>query len=443
MQIILLCGGSGQRLWPLSNPIRSKMFLELLPSPDGGIESMIGRVCRQLFQQGLGESALFITHQYQTGLTKRYTNNCIPVIGEPWKRGTFTAAALGTLFLHYQGKLKSDETICVAPADMYADDDFFGHFHAFPDILKDSQADIALLGTRPTYPSDQYGYILSGSGNSTVYTPVIGFQEKPEIAQAEKLIQQQALWNCGVFAFSVQFMLTYLEQMGLPTDYNNFLALYPHLPVRSFDKEVVEHTSKLVVTRHDGEWRDLGSWESLTGKLPCSVIGEGGIWGETTNTHVINELKVPLYVIGVSDIVAIASPDGILVAQKDQANEIKEIVASPSNPPLYGETQWGSYSILDVTEDVEASVSTAITLKLTILPNHSTHEHCCEHLYKIWTIVSGRGEVMLDHTVQPAAAGDVFTIPRGVCHEIRAFTAMNWIEVRKGKGILDETIYVG
>lgn len=81
MHTILLCGGSGQRLWPLSNRVRSKMFLELLPSPEGGQESMIGRVCRQLDRCGLGESALFVTHQDQMALTRRFTNNRYPVIG--------------------------------------------------------------------------------------------------------------------------------------------------------------------------------------------------------------------------------------------------------------------------------------------------------------------------------------------------------------------------
>ncbi|MDQ0195061.1 sugar phosphate nucleotidyltransferase [Paenibacillus wynnii] len=440
MHTLLLCGGSGQRLWPLSNPIRSKMFLELLPAPDGGLESMIGRVCRQLSGQGLGESALFITHQDQTGLTKRYTKDCYPVIGEPWKRGTFTAAALGSLHLHSTGKAKLNDTICVAPADMFADDNFFGHFHTFPEVLKASQADIVLLGTRPTYPSDQYGYILPGDAASMEYTSVNRFEEKPDSARAKLLIQQNALWNCGVFAFSLQFMLSYLKQIGLPVDFDEFVALYPHLPIRSFDKEVVERTGKLAVIRHEGDWRDLGSWDTLTEQLRDPIVGKGGTLGETINTHIINELDVPLYVIGVSNIVAIASPDGVLIANKVQANGIKEIIGSHSMTPVYGETQWGSYCILDTTDNDEDII---VTLKLTILPNHKTQELCSKYSNKIWTVVAGSGELILDGLVHPARVGDIFTVAKGVIHEIRAFTAMEWIEVRMGNGSINEAIYSG
>ncbi|MCL6604912.1 MAG: mannose-1-phosphate guanylyltransferase [Paenibacillus sp.] len=440
MHTLFLCGGSGQRLWPLSNPIRSKMFLELLPAPDGGLESMIGRVCRQLTQQGLGESALFITHQDQTGLTRRYTKDCYPVIGEPWKRGTFTAAALGSLHLYSTGKAKLDDTICVAPADMFADDNFFNHFHAFPNILKASQADIALLGTRPTYPSDQYGYILPGLAATTEYTPVERFEEKPDPARAQLLIQQNALWNCGVFAFSLEFMLSYLRQIGLPIDYDEFIAVYPQLPVRSFDKELVERTAKLAVIRHEGDWRDLGSWDTLTEQLRNPIVGKGGLSGETSNTNIINELDVPLYVIGVSNIVAIASPDGVLVANKVQANEIKEIIGSHSTHPFYGETQWGSYCILDKTGSEENVV---ITLKLTILPDHNTRDLCSQYSSKIWTVLAGSGEVILDGSVHPARIGDIFTVAKGVIHEIRAFTDMEWIEVRIGTASKDEAIYTG
>ncbi|KGE16990.1 sugar phosphate nucleotidyltransferase [Paenibacillus wynnii] len=438
MHTLFLCGGSGQRLWPLSNPIRSKMFLELLPAPDGGLESMIGRLCRQLSGQGLGESALFITHQDQMGLTRRYTKDCYPVIGEPWKRGTFTAAALGCLHLYSRGKAKLDDTICVAPADMFADDNFFGHFHAFPEILKASQADIALLGTRPTFPSDQYGYILPRLAATTQYTLVERFEEKPDLARALLLIQQNALWNCGVFAFSLKFMLSYLKQIGLPIDFDKFIAVYPQLPVRSFDKELVERTAKLAVIRHEGDWRDLGSWDTLTEQLRNPVVGKGGISGETSNTHIINELDVPLYVIGVPNIVAIASADGILVANKVQANAIKEIIRSHSTTPLYGETQWGSYCILDTTGNEENVV---VTLKLTLLPAHNTPELCSRYSSKIWTVLAGSGEVILDGLVHPTRVGDVFTVARGVIHEIRAFTAMEWIEVRVGKGSIDEAIY--
>ncbi|WP_379134258.1 sugar phosphate nucleotidyltransferase [Paenibacillus sp. sgz500958] len=438
MHTILLCGGSGQRLWPLSNRIRSKMFLNLLPAPEGGAESMIGRVCRQLNNTGIGESALFVTHQEQLGLTQRYTKGDFPVLGEPYKRGTFTAAALGAVYLHSTGKADLRDTLCVAPADMYADDEFFRLFHEFRDILAASKADIALLGTRPTHPSDQYGYIVPGNKNSMGYSPVLRFEEKPNPERAQALIQQNALWNCGVFAFSLSFILTYLKAAGLPTEYDAFTALYPELPVRSFDKEVVEQNSNTVVLRHTGVWQDLGSWDSLTEQLSSTIVGNGSVSGCSRNTHIVNELNTPIHVIGVSDIVAIGSADGVLIANKAKANEIKEVMGSPAKCPWYGETYWGSYCILDCAA---TGVEDVITLKLTLLPGHSMQEMVCEHRQKIWTVLNGFGEFRLNGSVMPVQAGEVISISRGDRHGMIAGTSMELTEVRFGDKLAAQAVY--
>ncbi|QQZ59339.1 mannose-1-phosphate guanylyltransferase [Paenibacillus sonchi] len=427
MHTILLCGGSGQRLWPLSGRIRSKMFLELLPAPDGGKESMIGRVCRQLDHAGLGASALFVAHEDQLALTRRHTRNRYPVIGEPHKRGTFTAAALGALYLHSAGKAKPEDTLCVAPADMYTDDAFFDCFHRFPDILADSQAELVLLGTRPTHPSDQYGYIIPGSAGPGAYAPVLSFQEKPDSARAVELIQQQALWNCGIFAFRLSFMLSHLERMGLPAEPAAFTDLYPGFPVRSFDQEVAERSRKAVVLRHEGEWRDLGSWDAMTARLTDPVIGEGGIWGSSRDTHIVNDLGIPLHVIGVSGIIAAGSPEGILIAGKGEANAIKDILQQAAEEPRYGETGWGSYTVLDRTFSGPELI---LTLALSLLPGHDLPELQCQHTGKSWVIVSGQGEIMLNGLPAAVQTGGIFTIARGDSHGIRAFTALKLIEIR-------------
>lgn len=438
MHTILLCGGSGQRLWPLSNRIRSKMFLKLLPAPDGGTESMIGRVCRQLDHCGLGESVLFVTHQDQIALTRRHTRNGYPVIGEPSKRGTFTAAALGALYLHSTGTAKPEDTIVIAPADMYADEGFFHLFHQFTDILADSGADLVLLGTRPAHPSDQFGYIVPGRGSTPVYSPVMSFEEKPDPSRAEELIRANALWNCGVFACSLRFLLSQLEQMGLPAELGAFTDLYPGFPVRSFDQEVAEKNSKAVVLRHEGEWRDLGSWETLTGQLPGPVMGKGGIWEDCRHTHIVNELNIPLHVIGVSDIIAVGSPEGILIAGKKEANSIKEILQESPEEPSYVETEWGSFTVLDRSANGSELV---LTIQLSLLPHHEIQEMPCRHSRKSWMIVSGEGEVIQNDVAAPAKAGDTFTISRGETHGVKASGALRLIELRIVDAEDDRAVY--
>ncbi|UQZ36167.1 mannose-1-phosphate guanylyltransferase [Paenibacillus sp. PK3_47] len=439
MHTILLCGGSGQRLWPLSGPVRSKMFLKLLPAPGGGTESMIERVCRQLENSSLSPSALFVAHEDQTSLVRRYTGNRYEVLGEPHKRGTFTAAALAAVYLYASRKAKPEDTICVAPADMYADDGFFQCFHQFTDILSASQAELVLLGTRPAHPSDQYGYILPEKpGGNTAYSPVLSFEEKPDSSKAGELIRSGALWNCGVFAFRLGFMLSHLEQMGLPAEPAAFTALYPGFPVRSFDKEIAERTRKAAVLRHEGEWRDLGSWDTLTARLQQTVTGPGGIWGNSGNTHIVNDLKLPMIVIGVPDIVAVGSPDGILIAGKQEANAIKDIVHPPSAEAGYGETAWGHYMVLDRTGN-EGEV--VLTVKLFLLPGHEMPEMPCLHSGKHWVILSGHGEVVLNGLAQAARSGDSFTVNGGDLHGIRAFAAMELLEIRRDDRTEEVAVY--
>ncbi|WP_405115247.1 sugar phosphate nucleotidyltransferase [Paenibacillus sp. FSL K6-1217] len=440
MHTILLCGGSGQRLWPLSGSIRSKMFLPLLPAPGGGTESMIGRVCRQLAQAGLDESLLFVAHQEQVALTQRHTGSNYPVIGEPYKRGTFTAAAFGALHLLAAGKAQPEDIICIAPADMFADDDFFRQFLQFEAILDASQAELLLLGTRPVYPSEQYGYIVPAQEDSgALYAPVISFAEKPDRARAQELIQQQALWNCGVFAFRLGFLQKHLERLELPAGFAALSALYPGLPVRSFDKEVAERCTKAVTIRHEGEWSDLGSWDTLTDRLPAQVIGIGGLWGECGDSYLINELEVPLHVIGVSGIVAIAGPEGILIADRMEAHLIKDILMEHSAKEMrYGETGWGSYTVLDRES---GGAGLVLTIMLTLLPDHHLPEMICPHSAKTWMIVSGHGEVTVNGHTSAASAGGSYTVARGQRHAVSAFSAMKLIEVRMSEAGDDGKVY--
>lgn len=439
MHTILLCGGSGQRLWPLSGSIRSKMFLPLLPAPGGGTESMIGRVCRQLGQAGLDESLLLVAHQEQIALIQRYTGSKYPVTGEPCKRGTFTAAALGALHLLAAGKAQPEDILCIAPADMFADDDFFRQFHQFEALLADSEAELLLLGTRPSYPSEQYGYIVPSLESSCGYAPVLTFAEKPDKVKALELMREQALWNCGVFAARMSFLLEHLERLGLPVEFAALTVQYPELPVRSFDKEVAERSTKAVVVRHEGEWSDLGSWDTLTDRLPSQVIGAGGLWGECGDSYLINELELPLHVIGVSGIVAIAGPEGILIADKKDANTIKDILAENSvTEPRYGETGWGSYTVVDRESDGSRLVLTAM---LTLLPGHELPEMTCEHCAKSWMIVSGHGEVTVNGATSAACAGGSYTIARGQQHTVSAWSAMKLIEVRISEAGEDGKVY--
>ena len=120
------------------------------------------------------------------------------------------------------------------------------------------------------------------------------FTEKPDEGKAKELIEQGALWNCGVFAFKLGFLISILEEKGLPTSIMmNYLTNMINLPKISFDYEVVEKTENTVVIPYEGYWKDLGTWNTLTEEMITDQIGKGIVQEDSINTHLINELRYP------------------------------------------------------------------------------------------------------------------------------------------------------
>lgn len=439
MRIVLLCGGSGKRLWPLSNDIRSKVFLRLLTTEDGVKESMIERICRQLDEAGLLQSSCIVTHHSQAEITRRYVGDNIPIISEPFKRGTFTAVALAASYLHEKLQTDPDETICILPADTYVDTAFFRLLHRFPDVLGRSKAELALLGTKPVQPSDQFGYIVPALPKADgEYAFVRRFIEKPNKRTARRLMAQQAMWNCGVFAFPLRFMLTYLKDKGHPVQIAEWLANYEQLPEASFDREVVETTLPVVAMEYGGHWTDLGSWMALTGHMKDRVIVLGHISDDSADTHLINELPYPIEIIGVPGIIAAASTDGILIASKEHAHRIKERLALAPQIPMYEEKRWGSCRILSYGTDA-SGVETMIK-QVRLAAGMSTSYHIHHRRQELLTVVMGSAEVILEEQRYRLNAGDVLRIPAGAKHGIKAITPLELVEVLLGSDLAQENI---
>ncbi|GGG17033.1 sugar phosphate nucleotidyltransferase [Paenibacillus abyssi] len=439
MRIVLLSGGSGKRLWPLSNEIRSKIFMKVLPTAEGINESMIQRVCRQLKEVGLDSSSLIVTHKSQVDITIHHVGSQMPIIAEPSKRGTFHAVALTAAYLHSRLQTDPRETICFIPVDLFAETAFIERFLRFPAVLQQSQAELALLGTRPTFPSDQYGYIVPAADNGAEYYRVEQFAEKPDVNKALALINQNALWNCGIFAFPLSFMLSWLDKKGLPVVYEEMLSRYEHLSEVSFDKEVVEQSRHAVVMPYDGFWNDLGSWEALVQQLESPVIGSGTISEDSINTHLVNELAVPVHVVDVPNIIVASSNDGILVASKKSSNRIKEILPKTRPKPMYVEKRWGSSRVLDHSGENGQDIA-ALTKKIEMLPGQNLSYQQHQKRKEVWVVLSGIGEIMLDGKLSPVQPGDIFQISSGTKHGIKAVTPLVIIEVQIGTDLTEDDI---
>ncbi|MEK0316231.1 sugar phosphate nucleotidyltransferase [Cohnella sp. 56] len=461
MKIVLLSGGSGKRLWPLSNDSRSKQFLKVLKNPDGEPESMIQRVWRQIGDAGLGNDAYVATGRSQVEILYGQLGSDVRLIAEPERRDTFPAIALAATYLYAMEGISLSETVVVMPVDPYVDDRFFTELGRLEGALAASGADLALIGVQPTYPSEKYGYIVpapeGGAGAAAKpaaaagyadgeqasaadrpYHTVRGFREKPSKADAEAMIAQGAMWNCGVFAFKLDFLINILIAHELPIQYEEMARRYGSLPKISFDYEVVEKANRIAAVRYDGAWKDLGTWNTLTEEIAAPLTGKGLISAHTTNAHVINELEVPIAVLGLSDVIVAASPDGILVADKSLSPLVKDMLKSSEQRPMYEERRWGRYRVLDYA--VYPDGREVLTKRIFIAAGRNLSYQYHSLRDEVWTVMAGRGTFVIDGRLQTVAAGDVLQIPKECRHSVLAESDLEIIEVQTGTMLIEEDI---
>ena len=439
MKVILLSGGSGRRLWPLSNDSRSKQFLKLLESDEGILESMTERVWRQLRQVGLSESTIITTGKSQLDILQNQLGMDIPIIAEPDRRDTFAAIALSSVYLYSRVGINLDEVVTILPIDSYVDNKFYEYIKNIENVLLESEAALALVGVKPTYPSSKYGYILpkSTAENKEIFQ-VSHFVEKPDEAYALHLIEKNALWNCGVFSFKLNFIISILQKMNLPLQYEELLKHYHSIPKNSFDYEVVEKVSQIIALQYDGEWKDLGTWNTLSEEMSTNQIGKGLLDSNTVNTHLINELDIPIAVVGIPNAVVVASPDGILVADKHSSTEIKTLISDISQRPMYEERRWGWYKVLDYIKYDDGNEVLTKRIGLTRGKNLSYQKHFKRS--EVWTVVKGEGEFVLNEIIHHVREGSVLEIPIGARHAIKAVKDLEFIEVQKGTELIEEDI---
>ena len=435
LQLILLSGGSGKRLWPLSNDSRSKQFLKVLPSEKNSNKhiSMLQRVWQQIQKANLAEHTIISTSKSQVDMISSQLGSDIPLVIEPSRRDTYPAISLASLYLYSNKGMNPDEIVVVMPVDPYVEDEFFHHIKSLEKVVHHSNADLALVGIEPTFPSEKYGYIVPDYSQKTSiersYRTVSYFKEKPNLEVAEQLLLEGGLWNGGVFAFKLGFILNFLKAQGQLLNYEEMLKEYSRLPKNSFDYEVVEKIKNIVVAPYKGEWKDLGTWNTLTEEMDTHLIGKGSISSDCENVHLINELDIPVSVLGLSDLVVAVSPDGILVSDKKASPRVKEIANQFDNRPMYEERRWGWYRVLDFTKFNETEVLTK-RIGVTASKNLSYQKHF--HRSEVWTIISGKGLFVLNGKIKGIQVGDVLRIPVGALHGIKAITDLELIEVQMG-----------
>lgn len=426
MNIILLSGGSGKRLWPLSNDIRSKQFIKIFRTRSGNYESMVQRVFRQIKTVNPDANITIATSRQQVSAIRNQLGMEVGISVEPYRRDTFSAIALATAYLADVKHISREETVVVCPIDPYVESDYFEALKVLSVQAGKDEANLILMGMEPTFPSEKYGYIIPA--NTEKISMVSKFKEKPDSKTAEDYIKRGALWNGGVFAYKLKYVLNKTKELIGFCDYEKLYANYNKFPKKSFDYTVVEKEQYVQVMRFEGKWKDIGTWNTLTEVMDENSIGNAKMDDSCSNVHILNELDMPVLAMGLHDIIISSSPEGILVSDKEHSSYIKPFVNDIHQQVMFAEKSWGSFRVIDVDTG-------SLTIKVTLNSGHAMNYHSHNRRDEVWMVISGNGKTIVDGMEQPVKTGDVITMQAGCRHTVIAKTELKLIEVQLGKEI--------
>ena len=426
MNIILLSGGSGKRLWPLSNDVRSKQFIKLFKNDENQYESMVQRVYRQITTVDPDVRLTIATSKSQVSAIKNQLDDNVAVCVEPCRRDTFPAIVLAAAYLHDELGVGEEEAVVVCPVDPYVDNTYYESVKTLQELAEEGKSNLTLMGIEPTYPSEKYGYIIPESGEKV--SSVSEFKEKPDVETAKKYIEQNALWNAGIFAFKIGYLLEKAHQLIEFENYKDLFEKYESLNKISFDYAVVEKESSIQVLRYSGDWKDVGTWNMMSEVMADETKGKVILDETCENTNVVNELNVPILCMGCKDMIVAASGDGILISDKERSGYMKPYVEKIEIEAMFAEKSWGTYTVVDVQPG-------SMTVKISMKPNQQMSYHLHNHREEVWTVVSGTGKAIIDDEEKVIKTGDVITVKAGCKHMVKATTALDMIEVQLGKEI--------
>lgn len=426
MNIILLSGGSGKRLWPLSNDIRSKQFIKLFKDENGEYESMVQRVYRQIMAVDPAAKVTIATSKTQVSTIHNQLGDKVSVCVEPCRRDTFPAIALAATYLHDELGVGDDECVAVCPVDPYVDNSYYESIEKLEKLVNQGNVNLTLMGIEPTYPSDKYGYIIPESAASV--SMVKEFKEKPDRKTAEEYLTQGALWNAGVFAFKLGYLVQKAHEIIDFIDYGDLFSKYDTMTKISFDYAVVEKEPSIQVMRYTGEWKDVGTWNMMAEVMADNIKGKVTMDEVCENTQVVNELEIPILCMGCKDMVIAASVDGILVSDKERNGYMKPFVEKIGGDVHYAEKSWGSYTVIDVQPG-------SMTIKIVLKAGQQMKYHSHEFRDEVWIVIAGTGKTVVDGVEQIVHQGEVVSVAAGCKHILIAETDMSLIEVQVGEEI--------
>lgn len=384
------------------------------------------RVYRQIKKVDTNATVTIATSKTQVSSIHNQLGEDVGISVEPCRRDTFPAIALATAYLVDVMHVDPSESVVVCPVDPYVEDSYFEALKELSNQADKGEANLVLMGIEPIYPSEKYGYIIPENVDHVAMVQT--FKEKPTADVAEQYIAQGALWNGGVFAYKLGYVMNKAHELMDFTDYADLFAKYDTLKKISFDYAVVEHEPKIQVIRFAGTWKDLYTWNTLTEAMEEAVIGKGEMNDTCTGVSIINEMDVPVLAMGLHDVVISASPEGILVSDKEQSSYIQPFVEKFEQQIMFAEKSWGSFRVIDVEKR-------SLIIKVILNPGHRINYHSHRNRDEVCVVISGTGRTIVDGMEQIVKTGDIVSMPAGCRHMIVADTELKLIEVQLGEDI--------
>ena len=405
---VILCGGSGTRLWPLSRTLRPKQFLAL-----NGEQTLLQQTAKRLSRHIDPANLFTVTHEDHKFELKGQLADLFPqaianVLAEPCARNTLPAIAWATYKIYQQDK--------TAIVGVFASDHSIDNEDAFLSAWQTAeqaaeQDYLVLLGIKPHEPATGYGYIkpnqkLPLNGTLPVHQ-VAQFVEKPDLEKAKQFVSDGYLWNSGMFVFKASTFMHMLEQYQ-PEIYQQICAMnqenlaetYAKLPNLSMDyglaEVLVKHAEKVAVVPVDMAWNDLGSWDSIYARHEKDAnnnVTHGEVLNLDTQNSLIWTEAGLLATLGLNNVVVIQTADATLICDRSRAEDIKTLVAEVKarKPELTEIHQtvyrpWGSYTVLEESFNFKIKhiiVNPGAKLSMQM------HKHRSEH----WVVVSGTATI--------------------------------------------------